>query len=465
MSQGRFTLAVELLESAAATMAPSDEAQAALMLADAAVAASTVGEIERGVRLGRQAQAIGRRAGGTAEMAADMILGGLLVAHGESREGASLVLRHARLPAGEGPAPVVLQILPTILIVLEEYERARSLLDWLIESARALSAPSLLVPPLVLHADLSYRTGDWLGAYANANEGLRLARETNGNVLYGLAYVAQIEAGRGLENECRAHVAELVELANLFGIGAALTYAHAFLGRLALGLGLIEEAIRELESATALIERHGMREPNWVREVPDLVEAYVRSGRVSDAGAALSVLEEKAAGSKGIWAPAAAARCRGLLADEALFAAHFEEAVAWHERDPNPFERARTELCFGERLRRSGQVADAERHLQSALAGFDHIGAGPWTARTRAELGLSEGKAQSGNGGTLHSLTPQEVQLALIVGRGATNKEASAVLFISPKTVEAHLHHVYVKLGIRSRTELARVLARERMLD
>ena len=65
----------------------------------------------------------------------------------------------------------------------------------------------------------------------------------------------------------------------------------------------------------------------------------------------------------------------------------------------------------------------------------------------------------------LASLTPQELQLALIVGRGATNKEASAALFVSPKTVEAHLHRTYVKLGIRSRTELARLLAREQILD
>jgi DNA-binding CsgD family transcriptional regulator/tetratricopeptide (TPR) repeat protein len=465
MSQGAFAVAAEMLEKEAATIAALDEAQAALMLADAALAASTVGQIESALRLGRQAQALGRRSGGMAEVAADMIFGGLLVLSGETNEGRSLVLRHARLPEGQEPPPVVLQILPTVLIVLEEYERARSLLDWLVESARALSAPALLVPALMLYADLGYRTGDWLGAYANAAEGLRLARETNGNVIYGLTYLAQVEAGRGLENDCRAHIAELAALGSRFEVGAALTYGHAFLGRLALGLGLIEEAILELEAAAALTERHKAREPNWVQEAPDLIEAYVRAGRVADAAEALSALEEKATGTESIWARAAAARCRGLLADERSFEQRFEEALAWHERRVTPFERARTELCFGERLRRSGRAADAERHLRSALDAFDHIGAGPWTARTRAELGASGDKPQSSNDVSLRSLTPHEVQVALIVGRGATNKEASAALFISPKTVEAHLHHVYVKLGIRSRTELARVLARERMLD
>jgi DNA-binding NarL/FixJ family response regulator len=95
---------------------------------------------------------------------------------------------------------------------------------------------------------------------------------------------------------------------------------------------------------------------------------------------------------------------------------------------------------------------------------FERLDAAPWTARARSALGVS-GKSPSANERSLRSLTPQEVQLALTVGRGATNKEASAALFISPKTVEAHLHHIYVKLRIRSRTELAAVLAREQMLD
>jgi hypothetical protein len=193
------------------------------------------------VRLGRKAHALGTRAGGTAQLVSDMIFGALLLMSGETKQGASLVLRHAQLPQGQEAPPAVLQIMPTVLLVIEEYDKARVLLDWLSASARALSAPSLLVPALPLRADLGYRTGDRLAAYADAVEGLGLARETNGNIMYGLGYLAQIEAAQGLERDCRDHAAELILLASRFGVGGGLSYAHTFIGRLALGLGLIDE--------------------------------------------------------------------------------------------------------------------------------------------------------------------------------------------------------------------------------
>ncbi|HEY7603835.1 MAG TPA: AAA family ATPase [Gaiellaceae bacterium] len=464
MTQGEFAAVHSLLRGEAARIAPLDEAQATLMLADAAVGASAAGEIGTALGYACEAQALGTRSGGTAELAGDMIYGGLLVASGEAERGAPLVLRHAPLPEGHDAPPFVLQIMPTVLVVLGEYDRARIFLDWLTRSARALSSPSLLALALQLRADLAYRTGDWLAAYADAAEGHRLARETNGNVVHSLAYLAQVEAARGLEGDCRKHVAELLERSTRLKFGAGLTYSHAFIGRLALGLGLIGEAIAELEQAADLIERHGMREPNWVQAAPDLIEAYARAGRTGEAAAALSDLQEQAKKTARVWTLAAAARCSGLLAAEHSFEQEFQHALAAHARTTTPFERARTELCFGERLRRAHRPTDARAHLRSALAAFDRLDAAPWLARTRSELATIGENAQPRNGGRLSSLTPHELQLALIVSRGATNKEAGAALFISPKTVEAHLHHTYVKLGIRSRTELAHLVALDQML-
>jgi len=216
--------------------------------------------------------------------------------------------------------------------------------------------------------------------------------------MYALAYLGEIEAGRGLETDCRTHLCELIELATQFGVGGGLAYAHAFLGRLALGLDLIEEATREIETATALMAQHGVREPNWVQEAPDLIEAYTRAGRVSDALDALSRFEEKAVKTQRVWALAAAARCRGLLADARSFPLHFEEALAWHQRSPTPFERARTELCFAERLRKSGRTEDAERHLRSALGVFERLDAAPWTARARSALGVTASRRRRTRG-------------------------------------------------------------------
>jgi len=208
-----------------------------------------------------------------------------------------------------------------------------------------------------------------------------------------------------------------------------------------------------------------MAQPVEVPWAQDLVEAYTRSGRPAEARAVLRRLETLAENTRLSSALAAASRCRGLLADGNAFAAEFEQALIWHERTPTPFERARTELCYGERLRRARSRSDARAHLRTALQTFDRLNAAPWAARARAELAATGEVVRPRTEEGLASLTPQELQLALIVGRGATNKEASAALFVSPKTVEAHLHRTYVKLGIRSRTELARLLAREQILD
>jgi DNA-binding CsgD family transcriptional regulator len=143
----------------------------------------------------------------------------------------------------------------------------------------------------------------------------------------------------------------------------------------------------------------------------------------------------------------------------------FRSALTSHERDPSDFERARTELCFGERLRRSRRQTDAREPLRSALATFDGLGADPWAERARIELTASGEAARRTAPSASNQLTPQELQVALVVGQGATNREAGVALFLSPKTVEAHLGRIYRKLNVHSRTELARVLAGEGALS
>ena len=154
-------------------------------------------------------------------------------------------------------------------------------------------------------------------------------------------------------------------------------------------------------------------------------------------------------------ANAGVCRCRGLLSDNEEIDQHFRAALEWHERAPDPFERARTQLCYGERLRRMGRRNDARAALRSALSTFDELAAGPWANRAVAELDRTGERARRRTPDTADQLTPQERQVAMLVSQGATNREAAAALFVSPKTVETHLSHVYRKLGVRSRAELA----------
>lgn len=191
----------------------------------------------------------------------------------------------------------------------------------------------------------------------------------------------------------------------------------------------------------------------------DLVEALGRTGRRDDAQRALDSLAEDAERTGGAWANAAVERGRLLLAGEDRIEAHAEAAIAWHDRVDMPFERARTMLVLGERLRRARRRADARRALDEALDTFDRIGADPWSARARTELRATGGRAAEHAASPVEELTPRELQVAALVAEGRTNREVGAALFLSPKTIEHHLLAIYRKLGLRSRTQLAVRLA------
>jgi DNA-binding NarL/FixJ family response regulator len=137
---------------------------------------------------------------------------------------------------------------------------------------------------------------------------------------------------------------------------------------------------------------------------------------------------------------------------------HFATALDLHDRVPTPFERARTNLAYGERLRRDGRRTDAREKLHIALQELERLGARPWAERARVELRASGQSVRTPEARAMDELTPQELQVAALVAGGATNREAAAALFLSGKTIEFHLGNVYRKLGIRSRTQLARMI-------
>ncbi len=233
------------------------------------------------------------------------------------------------------------------------------------------------------------------------------------------------------------------------------------LGLLGLSLGRPEEALAHLRPLGDVCRRRGLEEPGVVQYAPNLVEALLRSGPREEAEAELERLEAQAERAGRAWARAAAARCRGLMADGDAYERPLRRALA--EPADMPFERARTELALGERLRRDRRRADARAHLAAALTAFEGLGAEPWAERARIELRASGETARRRSEPRSDALTPQELQVAIMVSEGATNKEAGARLFLSAKTIEAHLGRIYRKLGVRSRTELASLILREQV--
>ena len=134
---------------------------------------------------------------------------------------------------------------------------------------------------------------------------------------------------------------------------------------------------------------------------------------------------------------------------------HFRRALAAHASSPRRPDRARTELAFGEHLRRGRHRVEARTHLRAALTLFEDLGAVTWGERAAAELRASGETARRRDVSTTTDLTPQERQVAALVRQGLTNRDVAAQLFISPRTVDFHLRGCFAKLGVTSRVELA----------
>lgn len=348
------------------------------------------------------------------------------------------------------------------LVWLEEYEPARAFITRSVELQRAGGHLAYLPQALLAMAELDFRTGHWDVVRTNTAEALRLFHEGQQptEAAVASAMLARLEAACGDADAARAH-ADAAGRSDLnSGLRAATAHAEAALGLLELGKGNYPEAIGHFQQARLLAEAGGIGEPNLLALHGDLAEALARHGDREGATAVVSELRRLAESMGRQSARAAGLRCQGLMAPEEGFVAVFEEALSIHLGLPTPFELARTELCYGERLRRARSRVEARQHLRHALTIFDVLGAEPWAERCRAEL-ASSGETVD-RSGPVRRLTPQERQVANIVAAGATNREAAASLFVNLKTIEFHLGNVYRKLGVRSRTELANALRQGR---
>jgi DNA-binding CsgD family transcriptional regulator len=187
----------------------------------------------------------------------------------------------------------------------------------------------------------------------------------------------------------------------------------------------------------------------------ELIEAGVRCGQPAEAAAALDRLSERTQASGTEWALGTEARCRALLSDDE---SRYQESAERLGRSRAVRELARSRLLYGEWLRREGRRVDAREQLRTAYEMFSRMGAAAFAERARRELSATGETARRRTSETLDQLTTQEAQVARLAAQGHTNPEIGALLFISSRTVEYHLHKVYPKLGISSRRELRRAL-------
>lgn len=463
LAQGRLNDAHVRLATAGKELEDEAPADGARLRLASVVPLGMKGDLIRGIAVARHVHDRVAGSGTAQEAAAAGMLGPLLLLAGRRREAMPLIGEAERaLREGDlldASIQPLLFFVGQALVFAGLHERAAELLHEAIRQAHGASALRRLPFPLALLARAQFRTGSWASARANATEAVTLSEET-GNVpeiAHALTVLARIEAGRDLAGALE-HGRRARELARRHGIDSLGAFVDAALGHAELAQGNIDAAIGHLEPAVSFNEDKGLREAATVQCLPDLVEAQVRAGMEHDASRTLAMLEDQAQMTGTGWTVAVAARCRGLLASGDDAFSEFDAALSHHAEVGMPFETARTRLALGERLRRARRKRDARRPLVAALEAFERLGARPWAQRARDELAAAGGPRPPREEHPADALTPRELQVAVTVARGATNREAGAALFLSPKTIENHLTSIYGKVGVRSRTELTRLV-------
>jgi DNA-binding CsgD family transcriptional regulator len=329
-------------------------------------------------------------------------------------------------------------------VALSEYGR-------FVVRARAAAAPVTILYGLARRAPAEIVTGDWRTAAAGSAEALELARATGQDPLGSLplAWLTVLAALRGDEPEfdrCRTEFDRPTRGRDV-GLTSVVSRDVMLWARGVAAADTPDAALHYLEQITHAMVKN--------MSALDRIEAAARAGRPDQVGEWADELATLADLTGAPWAMASASHARALLADGSEAQSLFERALNAHARSPRRVDQARTELAFGEFLRRSRRRVDAREHLRTALDTFEDLGAARWATRARHELRASGETSRKRASGMAGELTPQERHVAELVRQGLSNRDVAAQLFLSPRTIDFHLRNVFTKLGVSSRAELA----------
>ncbi|MFF2996617.1 helix-turn-helix transcriptional regulator [Streptomyces sp. NPDC057950] len=301
-----------------------------------------------------------------------------------------------------------------------------------------------------------YLTGMWDEAAQLADEGIQLceAHGYSAFAWYFLYVQAILDAARGESAKAEAASEGIIHWAVRQRAFCAAHYAHHAAAVAALGRGDFAGAY---EHAIAVSPAGSLAShvPHALWVTMDLVEAAVRTNRQTQAADHVRAMQE--AGVAGISPRQALIEraCAALgTADDEEALEIFGQALAIPGAERWPFDFARIQLAYGERLRRVRATTESRGPLSAALSTFEHLGARPWTERAEAELRAAGWSKRRPGAAKAHTLTPQELEIARLAASGLTNKQVAERLFLSHRTVGAHLYQIYPKLGITSRAML-----------
>ena len=262
-----------------------------------------------------------------------------------------------------------------------------------------------------------------------------------------------VTAWRGDETETSRLHAAIIE--NATAISSEVALAHYVRAVLHNALGNYSAA---MEAAALACQPHGL--VNTSLALPELVEAATRAGEIERAHSAFALLDERARAAGTDWAQGMAAGARALLSNGASAEEHYRESIVQLEHTRIDTYLARAHLLYGEWLRREGRRQDARDALRTAHGMLSHHGADAFAARAAAELRATGEHPRKRSVQTTDELTPQELHIARLIATGATNREVGEQLFLSPRTIEAHLRNIFMKLEITSRRQLRQLQLR-----
>jgi len=338
-----------------------------------------------------------------------------------------------------------------VLLMSGMHERAREWLEGQLEAWRDRDE-QVRSEVLWYLAPVEFRSGNWNLASDYAEQ----VREIG--VQYGIELPqhhlmpAEIAMHRGQLAIARDHSRRALSLAN----GQLLPMHMSILATCDLWDGNLDAALANFARAEEMADGRGWTEPAMRLWRAEYAVALLQAGRIDEAAQLVAGWEKSATRLGRVRVLALALRCRGLIAaargNLALANDLLERAVDQSFAASDPFLSARARLALGTVRLRARQKRTARETLEAAVAGFEALGAAGWAATTRAELARIGGRER------IEGLSPSELRVAELVAKGRTNREIASTLFLGERTVASHLTHVYAKLGIRSRTELARHL-------
>ena len=436
-----------LLLTAARRLEPLDVGLARETYLEAIAAAMFAGRLGKGPDVHEVAEAARGASRGHAVGAADRLLDALVTRFTEGYR-ASVEPLSRVLHAFDEADPRWLWLACRLAQDLWDDELWYALATRGVRIARETGSLQLLPNALNYLAALNVHSGAFATAVALIAEVDALAQAIG---LPPLKYAtAMLAASRGDDAQVQALTQGPLRGAMTRGEGAALGGAGWFTAVLHNGHGRYGEA---LAAAQGACEHEDVIFYGWA--LAELIEAAVRSGERDEAAAALDRLGERTQPAGTEWALGIEARCRGLLTEEE---SPYRESVERLANSRATVALARSQLVYGEWLRREHRRVDAREQLRAAHEMFSQIGAEAFAERARRELAATGETVRRRTVETLDQLTTQEAQVARLAAGGHTNPEIGAQLFISPRTVEYHLRKVFTKLGISSRKELRRAL-------